>query len=322
MMKLFQLAVLLTALAACSGPEEAVGPIAPDDGSAPIAAAERPQSLSAASAGKSNVPLWQVSDQDTIVYMIGTVPLIPPGTPWQTQAIRAAFNQAQTVFLEADFISREGQRAMGVVVAQTAEMRAGKTLSQLYSSQERDQLNEDLAAIGGSLSDFSNYRPWFAALQSETLAQVAAGGDPAGQLDVVIARETFEAGKRVRYMETAANTLAVRAAGRDEEDAPYLLALLDRLALGQPYYADVLAAWFDGDLSRLDFLLNGPIEAGPPELKERLVIEQHQSWAQQLDRVLTEEPGIFLVAIGAEHMVGEESLPVHLRRRGYTVERY
>ncbi|MCQ8186291.1 TraB/GumN family protein [Parvularcula maris] len=312
---------LLGALASCGDGSGTQEPAA-TKGTLPIAAEERPQTLSSAVTEESRVPLWEVSDPDTIVYMIGTVPLIPPGTNWQNQGVRAAFGQASTVFLEADFISREGQRSMGVVVAQTAELRSGKTLTQLYKGSDRETVTDALSTIGASASEFGTFRPWFAAVQSRTLAQVAAGGDPAGQLDIVIAREAVEGGKRLRYLESAADMLAVQAAGRDEEDAPYLLALLERLALGQPYYADILSAWYEGDLDRLDFLLNGPIYAAPPQVKERVIIERHQSWAQQLDRVLTDEKGIFLVAIPAGHMVGDESLPTHLRRRGYEVKRY
>ena len=56
----------------------------------PVGGEGRPQTLADATTGESRVAIWQVSDEDTHVYLLGTVHLMRPGPSWETDRIRAA----------------------------------------------------------------------------------------------------------------------------------------------------------------------------------------------------------------------------------------
>lgn len=315
-------AALALLLAAC-GQEAAEAPnkeALPEGIAVPIGGEGRPRTLADATSGSSNVALWQVSDEDTLVYLLGTVHLMQRGTSWQNDAIKAAFNQADAAYLEADVFSREAQRAMGVVVTQSAENPPGTTLSSFFTKKEREKLDAAVSALGMNLSDMELYRPWFATMQLSVLALVEAGGDPAAGADVVISREMMLRDTEIRYFETAAQQIKMLASGDDEKDAAYLYASLEDLAMGEVYFSDLIGAWYDGDVERLDFLVNGSL-ADYPELRQRLLIERNQDWAIQIDRLLTDEPGTYLVAVGVGHLVGEGSVQDQLEARGYAPER-
>lgn len=306
----------------CGGSDvdDAAPPPAAEDGPAAVAGPSRPQTLAEAVDGPSRVPLWQVSDEDTLVYLLGTVHLMQPGTSWKTDAIRAAMTQAEATYLEADVFSKDAQRAMGIVVTRTAENPGGTTLSSFYTRQEQETIREAMSAIGLSLSDMDAYRPWFAAMQLGVLALVEAGGDPTAGVDISVARAMQLRDVPLRYLETAAQQISLLSAGDDEKDAQYLLDLVSDLGKGEAYYADLIGAWYEGDTERLDFLVNGRMQ-DYPDLHRRLVIERNMDWAQQIDRLMTDEPGTFLVAVGAGHLVGEHAVQEQLAARGYAPQR-
>ncbi|MEM7741605.1 MAG: TraB/GumN family protein, partial [Pseudomonadota bacterium] len=122
------LCFLMAALAACSGKAE---DSKTDTGDAPaediapkpkrIGGDDRPHTLAEATEGPSRVALWAVEDEDTKVYILGTIHLMNADTNWSTAEINRAFDEADAVYLEADFFSQSAQRAMGVVVSQHAE---------------------------------------------------------------------------------------------------------------------------------------------------------------------------------------------------------
>lgn len=314
-------AICVLALAACGGADEDTGSeIDATPGFVPVADESRPQSILAATSGESQVPVWRVKDEDTFIYMIGTVNLLHADIDWKTDLIEIVMNQADAAFLEADLFSREAQRAMGVIVSETAELKADRRLSSFYGSKERDQIEEKMKELELEFSKLDTFRPWFAAMQAENIAVVKAGGDLAGNMDVSIAREMLQQGTPLRYLETSAQKMAALAAGDDERDAGFLAEILKRVTLGEPYFADLAGAWYEGDIDRVEFLVDDRYKNNP-RLRRRIVSERNLDWAQQLDRVLTDEPGTFLVAVNIAHLVGGESIQARLEERGYTVER-
>lgn len=320
-LKATALAALLTACSKAPAVDDAgIADEAPPPGVPAIGAEPRPATFLEATRGDSNVAMWRVSDDDTIVYLLGTVHLMKDGIEWKTPLIKAAFEQADATFLEADIFSKEAQRAMGLIVTRTAELKDNKTLRSFYNKKEQEQLDEALKEMGLGLSDLDAYRPWFAGMQVGMLSVMAAGGDISNGADVLISREMLQRGTPIRYLETAAQQISALAAGNDETDARYLIDIVDDLEEGEVYYADLVGAWYDGDVERLDYLLNNAFEDAP-ELRERVLFDRNADWAQQIDRVLTDEPGTYLVAVGAGHLVGDASLQDMLRGRGYDVER-
>lgn len=309
-------AAALPLLLSCGEREAAPEPIVAEvPGQVAIAGPGRPDTIEEATEGESDVTVWSVSDEDTLVYLIGTVHPIGRDIDWQNDVVKRAFSQADAVYLEADVLSREAQRAMGVVVSETAELRNG-TLNSFYTAAEQEAMNEALSALGTDLSEISNYRPWFAAMQMAVVALIEAGGDPANNADVVISREMLLREVELRYLETAADQLALLASSSDDVAARYFSDLMEVLSLGERYYADLIGAWYEGDDDRVDFVANG-ILAKYPKLYERVVLDRNRDWAQKIDRLMADEPGTFVVSISAGHLVGENSVQKQLASRGY-----
>ncbi|MEE4210139.1 MAG: TraB/GumN family protein [Parvularcula sp.] len=314
-MKVGFLASLLI-LAAC-GEEPATVPVTEQP---PIGGEGRPRSLAEAVNGQSAVPLWQVSDEDTVLTIVGTIQFVPPGTAWQTPSLKSALAQADGLILEADILSPDAVRAANLAVTNSASAPAGQELSSFFSESQRREINERLARFDTNLTEIDSYRPWFASMQVSLLALIMGGGDPASGTDVALAREAEARSLPVRYLETASEQIALLADGEDAREAAYFYDLLGDLDNPEAYYADLLAAWYEGDVRRLDFLRNERL-AGHADRRGRFLLDRNRRWAETLAELLAEEPGEFVVAVNIAHLVGLGSLPTRLEELGYEAER-
>lgn len=58
-----------------------------------------------------------------------------------------------------------------------------------------------------------------------------------------------------------------------------------------------------------------------PSVYDALVKRRNEAWTDEIARAMAGS-GKILIAVGAGHMAGADSVPAMLRARGFTVERY
>jgi uncharacterized protein YbaP (TraB family) len=81
----------------------------------------------------------------------------------------------------------------------------------------------------------------------------------------------------------------------------------------------MLAAWVRGDVDAIARTFNHDL-AGSPELRQALIRQRNANWAGWIERRMT-EPGAILIAVGAGHLAGRDSVIDLLQRDGYKVRR-
>ncbi|WP_340692702.1 TraB/GumN family protein, partial [Hyphomonas sp.] len=76
--------------------------------------------------------------------------------------------------------------------------------------------------------------------------------------------------------------------------------------------------WADGDVNGLGLLLANPDMMGSEEVYDALLKERNETWAPQIAAML-ETPGTRLIAVGAGHLAGDDSVIAMLRADGFEV---
>ncbi|MBB4657988.1 TraB/GumN family protein [Parvularcula dongshanensis] len=281
---------------------------------------ETPESLAAATQGESDVAMWRVGDEDTTVYLLGTVHLLRQGTAWQNDAFDTAFAAADTIYLEADVTSPAAQAEMQQLVPQLGMNPQGVTLSSYYDEEELAQLNTALEPLGVTVAQFDPFRPWLAGLTIGVLSLQKIGGDPAAGVEMLIAADAAEAGKTMRFFETPEQQIRMLAEGEDEEQADYLLESAEDLSDMEGFYARLIGAWYDGRPDVVGDTMNEAFKE-VPGVAETLLYARNRNWADELETLIETEEGTFLVAVGAGHLAGDNSLQDYLEEKGYEAER-
>jgi len=80
------------------------------------------------------------------------------------------------------------------------------------------------------------------------------------------------------------------------------------------HFLNLQNAWLDGDMDRLDQLMNASMAAAPG-LAERILYARNRDWAFKTSALMG-KPGRFFMAVGAAHLAGTQSLIALLEEAG------
>lgn len=269
----------------------------------------------------STVPLlWQVSDADTTVYLLGSFHLLKPDDYPLPREVEAAFADAERLVFEIapEELARPDVAQQTLAAARYAD---GRTLSAVLPVPLRDRFEAMLAERGATLAQFDAFEPWFVNLTlvmglSNTLGFSAEHG-----LDQHLMRRAASAGKPVSGLETvAAQIQALDATPLDEQMAA-LEDFIDDPDGARAMLARLHAAWRSGDANELDRLTRVEMQRETPETYRIVNVERNLAWMPQLRTQLADPHDDVLVVVGAMHLLGEDGLVEQLRAQGLRVER-
>lgn len=295
---------------------------APDRPSKEEMLAEFDAALEAAQAttGPGAPAIWTLSDEDTTIYLFGTVHLLRPDIEWRTDAFDTALSEADTIVFEVDMNSPEAQRAVATDFLARGMFQDGRTLKGVLADEDEAVVSAAFDSIGMPMDAMNTFEPWLASVNLGVMKLVNDGYDPAAGVESVIEAEAAEAGKSFAFLETIAQQSdAFDLLPEDEQ-----IALLYETAIlldESPKMLDLLVSeWAEGDVEGMSVLVASPDGVGFTDAAyQSLLVNRNRNWVPQIEAML-DAPGTVLIAVGAGHLAGPDSVIKMLRDAGYTVE--
>lgn len=277
-------------------------------------------------------PMWLIEDEDSTIYLFGTVHLLDPEIAWLSPRVEQALDEASAVWFETPMppTLEEMQAQQGPLLMQRA-LSPGRPLSSLLSEEENVQLERALARtpMPEQLAlALENMKPWLATLTLGVAPLLAAGYDANAGADVVLARLAHEQGDDVLGFETSEHQLDLFARGSEEEQLRALRAFLAvpdekfdaELARGDAAFR----AWMAGETAPLEGVMESWRRAESPTAVampyDIMVANRNEDWAGQIEELLAAE-GVAFIAVGAGHLVGPDNVQTRLAERGIAAER-
>ncbi|RDE10313.1 TraB/GumN family protein [Pelagibacterium lacus] len=261
-------------------------------------------------------PIWVVRDDDSTVYMVGTVHMMREGVAWQSTAVADVLAEADELWLEIPDLTPPDN--LGGMI-----MRLGfspdQPLSSRLSAEELAGLEAILDEHQIPLESFDSLRPWFAYLQITSLVMLDAGFDPQSGIDVQIKAQAEAQGMPVYGFETFDEQFDLLSGMPDKVQLEVLRQTIADYEESQAELVEQLEGWIGGDLGVLEEG-TAEIAAELPEFYEALFVERNVGFVDGIEEILAGS-GTALVAVGLGHYVGPDSIPAMLEARGYTVER-
>ena len=275
---------------------------------------ERPATARPAAAQTSMVrpALWSVRDDDTTIYLFGTVHVLKPGVQWFDGGVKRAFDGSDELVLE--ILEPTDPQAMATTMAQAAMARDGVTLSDRLNPDLRQRYQAAMTANGLPWQMFEAFNPWMAgmALSVQPLEKLGYQAELGAEKTLTVAAKA--AGKRVSALETVEQQLGYFAGLPMAQQVKFLGATVDGLPDMDSQFARLIRHWQQGDPERLAQEMNESLEA-TPELAQVLLIDRNIKWAQWIKGRLA-QPGTVFVAVGAGHLAGKGSVQDQLDRIG------
>ncbi len=276
-------------------------------------ASEVEPEVAATSPQAAGPALWKVSDEDTTIYLFGTVHVLPAGVDWYDSRIETAFSASGSLVTEVDMTD---QNAMAAAIARNALLGGGQTLRSLMTDENRSEYEAALNAFGLPPAALDGFEPWFAALNLGVLPLLQAGYDP--NAGVEMALESRAGDKQRGALETIAEQIELFDGMEMDDQLEYLDTTVEGADKTVTMVEEMVAEWLEGDADRLAEIMNSEIEDS--YLYNRLLIDRNANWVGWIEQRM-EQPGTVFIAVGAGHLAGVGSVQEQLKKRGIVVTR-
>ncbi len=286
-----------------------------------VAHAAEPAPISAPAPAAATVDadpaLWVVKDDDTTIYLFGSVHVLKPGLSWFDEAVKDAFDKSDQLMLE--LVMPEDQSAVAKTMMPLAMDTTGKTLPSRLSAEELKAYQAAMTNLGLPANAFDNFEPWFPAMTLSVLPLTKLGYDPEQGAEKQLTAAAKAAGKPIAGFETLEEQLGFFDTLPEASQVAFLNAVVRDIDTLGPMLDKMVGQWAKGDPEALAQSMNESMEA-TPELAKTLLWDRNARWADAI-KTRMDQPGTVFVAVGAGHLAGDKSVQDYLKARGLTATR-
>lgn len=266
--------------------------------------------------GPEGPALWQVADEDTTIYLFGTIHALDPTITWYDAEIDAALAASDTVITEL-LMDPESEAAMQQLAIQRGAFTDGTTLRSLLDDEQSAAYEAALGALGIPAAAFDQLEPWLAGLTLTMLPLLQQGYDLEAGVDKIILSKAGDKSKGA--LETAEFQLGIFDNLPQDTQVDFLMAAIENADEVKPTLDRMVAEWIAGDADGLAAIMNE--DMGEDEaLAEQLLYDRNANWAQWIGARMA-QPGTVFIAVGAGHLAGDLSVQDYLVKHGIEATR-
>jgi uncharacterized protein YbaP (TraB family) len=259
--------------------------------------------------------MWAVKDADSTIYLFGTVHLLKPETQWKTPKLEAAIKEAEQLWLELPTTNAEQLAPQMMPLITQFGLAPATPLSSNLTADEMKTLDEAAKLAGMTGAQLDIFRPWFAALTISTSAMVRAGYDPASGVDSKIEAAFGERSVKPNGLETPESQIKVFASMERDEELAYLRETMEDYENAATMLDGMVDQWSRGDIAAMEQLFVTEMREASPDLYAALLPNRNANWVGQIEEMLKGKGTIF-IAVGAGHLIGEDSVQAMLKTKG------
>lgn len=261
-------------------------------------------------------PMWVVSDADSEITLYPTIHILPQDTQWQSDEMKRRLLDAEEIWFEIIPGSESDPSLQAMTMRLGIE--PGSSLSEKLTQDEVIKLKTTIAPLGMPFEAVDQMRPWMASTMVSLAALVQNGFDPNSGVEKQLSKMT--AGKTVRALESAEDQLNMLASIPEDMQVDMLKETLGDLDETVEMLGELVEDWSVGDIEDLEDELIDEMKAEMPDAYNLIFTARNKNWADQIE-IEMKGSGTDFIAVGAGHLVGDDSVPAMLKSRGYSVKR-
>jgi hypothetical protein len=262
-------------------------------------------------------PMWRVSDDDSRVWLFGSMHALPEGTQWRSALFDEVFEEVDLYYYEA-LMDAHGQAEVQAAVMRLGLNPPGESLTGYLTEAEADLLRRLAAAYGLPVTNLEVMRPWLAGLTLSVGAMQTEGFSMTAGVELTLQPQTPDWDER--YFETPGGQLRIFADLPHDVQVGTLITTLHQLVEMHGVFHTMFEAWHAGDLEALEAVLEALAMEEPSQVREALIVRRNEAWVEDITELMAGAQDA-LIVVGVGHLVGDDALPGLLEAKGYTVER-
>ena len=223
--------------------------------------------------------LWKVADEDTTIYLFGTIHILPPDIEWFDGPIAAAFNGSDEFVTEVDLAAMAGAPP---AMIKRATLPEGQTLRSLMSEEDRAEYEAALTRLKLPAAPLDRFKPWFAAMNLRVMILLRNGYRADSGADMFLHRKA--SAKRQAALETVDFQINMLDTTPMEQQLAYLDDIVGWVPQVLEWNRKLVALWLAGDAEGLAAWINTAYTN--PDYYDRILTNRNANWAAWIDERL------------------------------------
>jgi uncharacterized protein YbaP (TraB family) len=266
-----------------------------------------------------NAPaLWSVSDADTTVYLFGTIHLLPENSHWRSPALDKAVGKSQELVVET-LVDDKNPQALVATLMQMALATGLPPIDQRVPPSKRAALDAAIVKSGIPKVALDRMKTWAAAFMLLGVQFRDMGLKTDQGVEPNLKSSFTNDNKPIGQLETNAEQFGFFDRLPEKAQRALLEGAVDSPAQSSTQFKAMLTAWEHGDVKAIARSFNHDLAASP-ELRDALLKQRNANWTRWIEQRM-QKPGSLMIAVGAGHLAGEDSVINLLKRNGLHVHR-
>ncbi len=261
--------------------------------------------------------MWTLSDADTTIYLFGTIHVLPKDYAWRTKAFNAAAAKADTLVLEVADL--EDQAKTAAVFTKLAISPGLPPVLDRVPADKRGGMEALIKKSGFPIGALTQFESWAVAITIAGGALRELDLSPDDGVERKLTEEFNAAKKPIIALETSESQLGFFDALSEPTQREFLAGMVDDQSDPRGEFDAMLGAWSKGDDKAIAASFDDELRQSP-ELADGLIRKRNTNWTAWLVKRL-DTPGTVLVAVGAGHLAGNDSVQAMLAKQGFKVKR-
>ena len=270
-----------------------------------------------ASADDAQTSVWKVSKGEDIVYVGGTIHILPISEFPLPADFTEVYEKSDTLVFEVKLPDPTDIAAQQKMMSKVA-YKEGKTLKDDVSEETYSALNAYLSNFGATADQLARFKPGMIAsmLVSMEAQRVQLAGEG---VDAYFAQLATRDSKHTEYLETLDFQIEMMSKLGEGEEDRLISETLRTLPDLKSMLRSTIDAWRNGNTKKLDELVIETFKRESPTSFEEVFTKRNHNWVPQIEAMFGDDDAEF-VLVGAEHLVGEDNVLALLAEKGYTIE--
>jgi uncharacterized protein len=262
--------------------------------------------------------MWKLSKGPSTIYLLGTIHALPPHFEWMTGDIRTVIGGADRLVLEA-VIDQNANKTAEALLKVGIAPPGTPPLAERIDPKMRSQLQKLVTKSGLPAETLDRLKTWAAAMMLFGTTVSSLGVSSADGVEEQLKTQFRAQNKPIEGLETLEEQLGFFDTLTEPQQRDFLASVVDQKGDDARDFAKMLAAWSKGDEKGIQVSFDKDMKADEV-LRQVLIARRDSHWATAIVKRLS-MPGTQLIAVGAGHLVGPDSVQAKLKALGYTAVR-
>jgi len=267
----------------------------------------------------ADTSLWKVQLHTSVTYLGGTCHVLREADYPLPEEFAKAYEDSDIIVFETE-IGELNSLGTQEMIIRKGIYNDGLSLDKVLSHKTYDTLRRYCESLGIQVSSLNKLKPSLVVLTLLGLELQKMGVDQTGVDSYFYHKATME-GKKVEGLESVKEQIEfVLSMGRGNED-DFIEHSIKDLKKTKQIINELIAAWKQGDEDKLYEVFVAQMKKDYPDLYETLLAGRNREWLPEIERYI-QTPQKEFILVGAGHLVGEDGIIEHLRRRGYRINKF